>query len=89
MSKAFNDWWNGDEMSKDNLHAEDTPAYWAWEGWLAGVKAEREACAEIAQETVCYTYIPTGIKTLQELFFSLFVSIGAVTALVFVMWLMA
>ena len=50
MSKAFNDWWNGDEMSKDNLHAEDTPAYWAWEGWVAGVKAEREACAKVCDE---------------------------------------
>jgi len=50
MSKAFNGWWNGDEMSKDNLHAEDTPAYWAWEGWLAGVKAEREACAKVCNE---------------------------------------
>ena len=47
MSKAFNDWWNGDELSKDNLHAEDTPAYWAWEGWLAGVKAEREEIADM------------------------------------------
>ena len=50
MSKVFNDWWNEDELTKDNPFAEDTPAYWAWEGWVAGVKAEREACAKVCDE---------------------------------------
>lgn len=27
-----------------------------------GAKYEREACAKLAQETVCDTHIPTGIK---------------------------
>ncbi len=76
MSKAFNDWWNGDELSKDNLHEKDTPAYWAWEGWVAGVKAERAECAKLA---------PTGIKTVKELFFALFLSIGSVAALIVAM----
>lgn len=49
MSKAFNDWWNGDKLSKDNQFAEDTPAYWAWEGWMAGVKAEREERTKLAE----------------------------------------
>ena len=50
MSKAFNDWWNDGSVTEDNLHEEGTPAYWAWEGWLAGVKAEREACAKVCDE---------------------------------------
>lgn len=64
MSKAFNDWWNGNELSKDNLHAEDTPAYWAWEGWLAGVKAEREACAKVceAQENQVVLRYPARLE---------------------------
>ena len=43
VNKAFNEWWDGDDLTKDNPFAKDTPAYWAWEGWVAGVKAEREA----------------------------------------------
>ena len=50
MSKAFNDWWNGDELSKDNLHAKDTPAYWAWEGWVAAIAALHQALEQTKQE---------------------------------------
>ncbi len=46
MNEQFNDWWNGDILSgKSALFREDTPAFWAWEGWVAGVKAEREKLA--------------------------------------------
>jgi hypothetical protein len=62
MTTEFSNWWNGDDLTKDNFYEEDTPAFWAWEGWVAGVKAEREACAKLAQETVCDTHIPTGIQ---------------------------
>jgi len=48
MNEQFNDWWNGDDLTKDNPFEPLTPAFWAWEGWVAGVKAEREACAEAA-----------------------------------------
>jgi hypothetical protein len=47
MGDQFNNWWNGDDLTPDNGFKKDTPAYWAWEGWVAGVKAEREACAEL------------------------------------------
>lgn len=50
--------------------------------------AEREACAKLAQKTVCDTRLPLGIKTPQELFFSLCLSIGFVIALIIVMVLM-
>lgn len=50
MNKEFNDWWNKDEITADNLYRKDSPAYWAWEGWQAGVKAEREACAKVCDE---------------------------------------
>ena len=46
MSKAFNDWWNGDDPTTANPFEKETPAFWAWEGWVAGVKAEREAMQE-------------------------------------------
>lgn len=48
MTKDFNNWWNSDLTLMNNPYTEDTPAYWAWAGWVAGAKAEREACEEIA-----------------------------------------
>lgn len=49
MTPEFNKWWDKDLLTEDNPYEEGTPAFWAWEGWLAGVKAEREACARICQ----------------------------------------
>jgi len=50
MNEQFNYWWNGDDLTTDNPFKEDTPAYWAWEGWVAGIKAEREACAKVCDK---------------------------------------
>ena len=49
MSTEFNKWWNEDLLTEDNPFVDGTPAYWAWEGWCAGVKAEREACAKVCE----------------------------------------
>lgn len=62
MKEEFNNWWNSDESVKDNPYRKDSPAYWAWEGWCAGIAAEREACAKVAEQTVCDTHLPTGVK---------------------------
>jgi hypothetical protein len=51
MKTEFNDWWNKDLLTEDNPFEEGTPAYWAWEGWSAGVKAEREACVKLADDS--------------------------------------
>jgi hypothetical protein len=48
MKQEFAAWWNDDNLTYENPFKEETPAFWAWEGWIAGVKAEREACAEAA-----------------------------------------
>lgn len=61
MKQEFNNWWNGNDLTTDNPFKQETPAFWAWEGWFAGVKAERDACVKLAQETICDTHIPTGI----------------------------
>lgn len=50
MNEAFSKWWNSDGLVEDNPFNRDTPAFWAWEGWVAGVKAEREACAKLCDE---------------------------------------
>lgn len=50
MNKEFDNWWNSDELLKDNPYRKDSPAYWAWEGWCAAVKAEREACAKVCED---------------------------------------
>lgn len=47
MTEEFNQWWNSESLTDDNLYPQDSPAYWAWEGWQAAVKAEREACAKV------------------------------------------
>jgi hypothetical protein len=47
MTEEFNEWWNSESLTTDNLYPQDSPAYWAWEGWQAGVNAEREACARV------------------------------------------
>ena len=52
VDEAFNRWWNDDALFADNPFNEDTPAFWAWEGWVAGVRAEREACAKVCDELV-------------------------------------
>ena len=44
MTSEFNKWWDDDRLTQTNPYREDSPAFWAWEGWQAGVKAEREAC---------------------------------------------
>jgi len=50
MTPEFNAWWDAESDIADNPYLEGSPAFWAWEGWQAGVKAEREACAKMAQE---------------------------------------
>jgi hypothetical protein len=47
MTEEFNKWWDNDLLTQNNPYVDGTPAFWAWEGWRAGVKAEREACAEL------------------------------------------
>jgi len=48
---TFNHWWNEGEVSPgDNPYTHETAAYWAWEGWQAGAKAERNACAKVADD---------------------------------------
>jgi hypothetical protein len=43
MTDDFNKWWDEDVLTEDNPFNGGTPAYWAWEGWCAAVKAERNA----------------------------------------------
>lgn len=50
MNEQFNNWWNGNDLTTDNPFGKDTPAFWAWEGWIVGVKAEREACAKVCED---------------------------------------
>jgi len=47
--EEFNSWWNNGESLTDNPYEPDSAAFWAWEGWCAAVKAEREACAKVCE----------------------------------------
>jgi hypothetical protein len=64
MKEEFNNWWNSDDLLKDNPYRKDSPAYWAWEGWCAAVNAEREACAELVEtfDTCNLNYIAAAIR---------------------------
>jgi DNA-binding PucR family transcriptional regulator len=41
LDKEFNEWWDSCTEAKDNPFSPETPMFWAWEGWQAAVKAER------------------------------------------------
>lgn len=49
MTKNFNKWWNSGKLTDGNPYKEDSPAYWAWEGWAASRDAE---IAELKQEHI-------------------------------------
>ena len=36
---SFKSWWNSDSVSTDNPYSEESPIYWAWEGWRAALAA--------------------------------------------------
>lgn len=38
----FNQWWDGDIDTSKNPYREDSPIYWAWEGWKAAIKQRQE-----------------------------------------------
>jgi hypothetical protein len=42
MTEDFNKWWDSEGIAEDNSYREGSPVFWAWEGWQAGVKAERK-----------------------------------------------
>ena len=49
MTEDFNKWWDFEPLIADNFYPQDTPVYWAWEGWQAALKVEREACAKVCE----------------------------------------
>jgi len=71
MTEDFNKWWDSDAVTRDascgrwdadnipknNPYSVDTPVYWAWEGWQAGVDAEREACAKVCDDLPVPPYV--------------------------------
>lgn len=52
MTPEFDKWWDNEtsiEPHPTNNYRKDSAAYWAYQGWMYGVAAEREACAQIAK----------------------------------------
>jgi hypothetical protein len=47
--EQFEDWWKQDCDTTMNPYSNTSMMYWAWEAWKAGRKAEREACAKVAE----------------------------------------
>jgi hypothetical protein len=46
IPKEFNDWWDADRLTQTNPFREDSPMYWAWEGWQARAALEQPEQAE-------------------------------------------
>ena len=64
---TFNHWWNEGEVSpRNNPYTHEPAALWAWEGWQAGAKAEREACATLV-ENYCGTWDDQGYALSQAI----------------------
>lgn len=42
IDKEFEKWWDADELTQTNPFREDSPAYWAWEGWQARALLSRK-----------------------------------------------
>jgi hypothetical protein len=57
MTEEFNKWWDNDLLTENNPYVDGTPAFWAWEGWCAAVKAEREACAKVCNDLPAPPYV--------------------------------
>lgn len=34
---AFDAWWDADRLTQTNPYRQDSPVYWAWEGWQAAM----------------------------------------------------
>tara|TARA_R110000822_G_scaffold92140_12_gene212141 strand:+ start:1339 stop:1605 length:267 start_codon:yes stop_codon:yes gene_type:complete len=68
MSKDFDNWWNADSLVEDNPFRRESPAFWAWEGWHAGVVAGKKQeralweLTKIGQEIEEDEYCPHGIR---------------------------
>jgi len=41
--RAFDDWWDTEYDGTKNPFTLGTPAYWAWAGWQAALKAREQA----------------------------------------------
>jgi hypothetical protein len=50
LDKEFNEYWDSNEGLDDNPYELESALFWAWEGWQAGVKREREACAKLCED---------------------------------------
>jgi hypothetical protein len=62
MTEEFNKWWNSDWLIDDNPYTQGTPAYWAWAGWQAALKVEREECAKVAFNARTYIEAAQAIR---------------------------
>ena len=49
MNEEFEKWWHGDDTSRHPTNSYEGAMRWAYEGWVRGAAAEREACARLAE----------------------------------------
>jgi len=62
MTPEFNEWWDSDKLTWINPYGEDTPVYWAWEGY-ASRDAEIESLRQQLAAEIMRLEIALRIKT--------------------------
>jgi hypothetical protein len=50
--EEFEKWWHGDDTSRHPTNSYEGAMRWAYEGWVRGATAEREACADFLEHGV-------------------------------------
>lgn len=65
----FDEWWNAGSTLKDNPYREDSAAFWAWEGWNAGQRAneDRRKVVQIENEQLKAKLAASGVECRRQL----------------------
>ena len=45
LEQSFVKWWDSGKLLEDNPYTAETPMWWAWEGYVAGVSATTQYVA--------------------------------------------
>jgi hypothetical protein len=67
MNSEFNKWWDEDDLTtQGNNFVDGTPAYCAWQGWCAGVKAERQRIIKVIESMGTWAHINEVIDEVRK-----------------------
>ena len=62
----FSEWWNSDKETESNPYREGSPAFWAWEGWMACRQDSVLFLEELAAKDKLSNYYLVAAKQIVE-----------------------